>query len=82
MKKRTFTLPSLDTFQRKLEDYFQTLKAQKEQQQQATKQYIDLIYQYRLKGMSLREIAKATQIPLSTVANWLKKKAMEQSQHA
>jgi transposase len=86
MTKRKFTLPSLDTFQRKLEDFYQTLTAQKQQQSQETKLYMELIYTYHLKGMSLREIAKATEIPLSTVAFWIKKmkktKTKEQPQDA
>lgn len=81
--KRKFVLPDLDTFQKRLADFFGTVKAQKEQEQLNTQAYMEAIYSYHKLGMSLREISTATKIPLSTVAQWIDKlKAKEQPPNA
>jgi transposase-like protein len=70
--KRKFALPNLDAFQAKLEDFFQKVVRQKEDERQDIEAYKRLVYEYHQKGMSLRDIAKATEIPRSTVGFWVK----------
>jgi response regulator of citrate/malate metabolism len=85
MGKRKYVLDPLATFQRKLEDYFKVKQIQMEEQQQASQAYLDTVYEYHIKGMSLREIEKATGIPKATVHQWIQKvkkaKAKEQTQN-
>jgi len=73
MVKRKFQLPSIDTFQKRLEDFWQTVKAQKTQHFEDTVKYMELVYDYHLLGMSLSQIAEATGIGKSTVQQWVKK---------
>ena len=67
-------LPSLNEFQRKLEDFYQSVTRPKLKEKQDYIAYITAIYEYREKGMSMREIASATGINFQTVAYWLRKK--------
>jgi response regulator of citrate/malate metabolism len=86
MGKRKYVLDPLAMFQRKLEDYFKVKEIQMQQQQQASQAYLDTVYHFHLKGLSLREIEKVTGIPKATVHQWIQKqkkaKAQEQPQHA
>jgi len=86
MKKRKFQLPSLDIFQKRLEDYFNQIQAQREKRGKELIPYMEKIYEYYQKGMSINEIAKALQIPRSTVHSWLQKirkiKDLEQKKQA
>jgi len=80
MVKRKFQLPSIDTFQKRLEDFWQTVKAQKAQQFEDTVKYMELVYNFHLQGMSLAQIAKATGIGKSTVQQWVKKMEKQKAQ--
>jgi len=73
MPKRRYVLDPLATFQRKLEDFFKTKQLALEQQQQASKAYLETVYQYHLKGMSLREISEVTGVPNATLFQWIHK---------
>ena len=77
-------LDPLGTFQRKLEDFFKAKQLDVEQRQQASKAYLEAVYEYHEKGLTLREISKATGIPQATVHQWIQKlkKAKEQPQNA
>jgi len=82
MGKRKYVLDPLGTFQKKLEDFFKVKQLDMEQRQQASKAYLELVYEYHKKGLSLREISKVTGIPQATVFQWIQKlkKAKEQQQ--
>jgi hypothetical protein len=84
MGKRKYVLDPLAMFQRKLEDFFKAKQLDMEQRQQASKAYLDTVYEYHKKGMSYREISKVTGIPQATVFQWIQKlkKAKEQPQSA
>ena len=56
-------------------------QAQLEQQQQASKAYLEAVYEYHLKGLSLREISKVTGIPQATVYQWIQKVKKEKEQY-
>lgn len=73
MRKRTFRLNNLDSFQKQLSDYLTIRKQQREQQGQDIIPYMETVYNYHLKGLSYREIAIAVKIPMSTVRYWIKK---------
>jgi transposase-like protein len=72
---KKYKLPSLDTFQRKLADFYQTIKAQKEQEQldaRTLQAYKETLYEYHLKGTSMRALSQTTGISLGTVGKWIK----------
>jgi hypothetical protein len=73
MGKRKYVLDPLGTFQRKLEDFFKAKQLDLEQRQQASKAYLEAVYEYHIKGMSYREISKVTGIPQATIFQWIKK---------
>jgi hypothetical protein len=70
--KRAFKLDNLQTFQSKLEQFCLKRVELKALQKQETEPYKKLCYEYHKKGMTLRDIAKATGIPFSTVNYWIK----------
>lgn len=80
--KRKFVLPSLDAFQQKLEDFFKIKEIQIEEQLKVDKAYMETVYQYHQKGMTIREIAKVTGVSHATVHQWIKKIEKEKQQHA
>ena len=84
MGKRKYVLDPLATFQKKLEDFFQTKKARLEGQQQTSQAYMEAVYTYHKLGMSLREISEAIGVPPATVHMWIQKlkKAKEKQQNA
>jgi len=73
MGKRKYVLDPLATFQKKLSDFFKAKELDVEQRQQASKAYLEAVYEYHIKGLSLREISKVTGIPQATVHQWIQK---------
>jgi response regulator of citrate/malate metabolism len=73
MGKRKYVLDPLATFQRKLEEFFKVKEIHMQEQRQASQAYLDTVYRFHLKGLSLREIEEATGIPKATVHQWIKK---------
>jgi len=80
MGKRKYVLDPLGMFQKKLEDFFKAKQLDMEQRQQASKAYLESVYEYHLKGLSLREISKITGIPQATIHMWIKKIQKAQGQ--
>lgn len=69
-------MPSLNEFQRKLEDFYQDVTRAKVKERQDYAAYIKSICEYYEKGMSIREISAATGVTPQTVAYWLRKKGI------
>jgi len=79
MGKRKYVLDPLGTFQRKLEDFFKVKQADLEYRQKASQAYLETVYQFHLKGLSLREISKVTGIPQATIHMWIQKVKKEKA---
>jgi len=80
MTRRKFPLPSLDIFQSKLEQFWQKLEADEQQRRIQTEAYMKAVWEYYNKGMTLRDIGKATGIPFQTVHQWIKKMRKKQEE--